>query len=356
MDKQLWNSDYLGVLVDMAGCPNRCRHCWLGSHRNGNITIEEFITIADGFKSWRDEAGTGIKELGFFTWWREPDFRDDYRELWALEQELSSPGRAQRFELLSTWRLARDESYAKWAATLEPKACQITFFGMEENTDWFMRRKGAFQDQLTSTLRLLDAGIAPRWQLFPTKRSIDELDDFTRLIYELKLHRRCEEIGQRFEVFIGGMSPEGNGYELEDIRLEEDDMRKIPNELISISRDGLDMLGKEESYWYEILINELKSPNFHAIIPCIEINADFDAYPNIAEPASWWRLGNLKSDGIDGIIKAYRDETPPGMQANRNTTISELTKRFGITESKKLYTPGDLITRFMHQWGTSAYT
>ncbi len=63
--------------------------------------------------------------------------------LWALEQVLSSPGRAERFELLSTWRLALDLEYAKWAAALSPKICQITFFGMEESTGWGMKRRGA---------------------------------------------------------------------------------------------------------------------------------------------------------------------------------------------------------------------
>jgi hypothetical protein len=151
------------------------------------MSIDEFRNITEQFKNWRDENGRGIAELGFFSWWREPDYRDDYRQLWELEQELSSPGRAMRFELLSTWRLARDENYAKWAATLPPKSCQITFFGMEENTDWGMRRKGAFRDQLAATERLLEVGIAPRWQLFITKRCLNELDAFLRLIDDLKL-------------------------------------------------------------------------------------------------------------------------------------------------------------------------
>ena len=48
---------------------------------------------------------------------------------------------------------------------------------MEQSTDWGMRRRGAFRDQLTATERCLDAGIAPRWQLFLTKRCLAELDD-----------------------------------------------------------------------------------------------------------------------------------------------------------------------------------
>ena len=205
-----WNMDYLGVMVDMAGCPNRCRHCWLGSHKNGSMSVCDFCNIAEQFRNWRDENGKCINELGFWSWWREPDYRDDYRELWRHEQELSSPGRAQRFELLSIWRLARDECYAKWAAMLEPKVCQISFFGMEAITDWGMRRKGAFTDNLIATERLLEAGIAPRWQLFLTKRGMGDLEQFLRLIYNLNLHKRCEAIGQKFEVFIGGISVASN--------------------------------------------------------------------------------------------------------------------------------------------------
>lgn len=350
-----WNMDYLGVMVDIAGCPNRCRHCWLGCHKNGNMTVDDFRGIAEQFKNWRDENGEGIRELGFFSWWREPDYRDDYRELWELEQDLSSPGRAQRFELLSIWRLARDESYAKWAATLPPKACQITFFGMEENTDWGTRRKGAFRDNLLATERLLAAGIAPRWQLFITKRCLDELDDFLRLIYSLDLYKRCESIGQKFEVFIGGISPEGNGYELVDDFIDEDDTALIPKGLIDICREGIKLLGQPEYALLESMLKDSNPPNMSANIPSVSINADFDVYPNIAEPTQWWRLGNLKRDGVDAVIKAYRDETTPGMIANRTIAVGELAKKYGNPQSKKMYHPSDLICRFMHQWGQTHY-
>jgi len=346
-----FDMSYLGVMVDMAGCPNRCRHCWLGTHQNGRISIDEFINIAGQFKGWRDEDGHAIAEMSFSSWWREPDFHDDYRTLWQLEQELSSPGCAQRFELLSTWRLAHDESYAKWAASLPTKVCQITFFGMAENTNWGMRRKGAFQDQLTATERCLDAGIAPRWQLFITKRSLGELDEFLRLIYDLNLYQRCRSIGQKFEFFIGGMSPEGCGYELEDERLEQDDLKMIPHELAAISRDHLNMLGRPECELLDELLCDDHPPCISVLFPCIAIDADYDAYPNLAEPTAWWKLGNLKTDGADKIIKTLRDSSTPGMTASKMIPSSEFAKRYGKPDSKKLYDKNDLICRFMHQWG-----
>jgi len=346
-----WDMSYLGVMADMAGCPNRCRHCWLGDHGNGAMTAGEFRDIVGEFKAWRDENGVGVRELGFFSWWREPDYRDDYRELYQIERELSSPGRAQRFELLSVWRLARDESYAEWAATLGPKACQMTFFGMEENTDRGTRRAGAFNDNLTATDRLLEAGLAPRWQLFVTKKNIGDLDRFTRLIYDLGLHRRCEAAGQKFEVFIGGISPEGRGYELEDIRVDGDDLARIPGELVSICREGTDMLGAPEHDLLDSLLREDSPPLVGANTPSVAVNAGYDVYPNIAEPAEWWRLGNLKTDGVDAVIRAYRDETTPGMRMNREMPVKELAKRYGDRNSRKLYARSDLICRFMHEWG-----
>ena len=315
------------------------------------MTIDDFRNIADQFKNWRDENGEGIRELGFFSWWREPDYRDDYRELWAIEQELSSPERAQRFELLSIWRLARDKSYAEWAATLSPKTCQISFFGMEENTDWGTRRKGAFKDNLLAVERLLDVGIAPRWQLFITKRCLDELEEFTQLVYDLNLHKRSEAIGEKFEIFIGGMSPEGNGYELDNERIDTDDVAKIPQGLIDICREGTDLLGQSEHVLIESLLCEDSPPDVSANIPSVSVNADFDVYPNIAEPTEWWRLGNLKTNGVDTIIKAYRDETTPGMKMNCKMPISELARRCGNKHSKKLYNKDDLICRWLHQWG-----
>jgi hypothetical protein len=346
-----FDMSYLGVMVDMVGCPNHCRHCWLGSHRNGNISVDELRVIAAQFKNWRDEDGRGIAELGFFSWWREPDYRDDYRELWEIEKEISSPGRAQRFELLSTWRLARDKSYAKWAATLPPKVCQISFFGMEENTDWGMRRKGAFRDQLLATERCLDSGIIPRWQFFVTKRCLNETDEFLRLIKDLRLHAHSEKIGGKFEIFFGGIAPEGNGFELEDVRLEESDLAQISSELIKISRDGLRNFGKPERDLLPELLADSNPPNMWTLMPTLAVDADFDVYPNNAEPAPWWRLGNLKTDSVDAVIKTYRDETPPGMRANREMPVMELAQRYGNPDSTRLYDKGDLLSRCLHMWG-----
>ncbi|MDR1001637.1 MAG: hypothetical protein LBL96_12720 [Clostridiales bacterium] len=54
---------------------------------------------------------------------------------------------------------------------------------------------------------------------------------------------------------------------------------------------------------------------------------------------------------MDAIIKAYRDEATPGMRMNRKTPVSELARRYGDKNSKKLYDKSGLVCRWLHQWG-----
>lgn len=42
------------VCLDMYGCPNRCRHCWLGVTHNGNMSISEIEFTAQQFKPFTD--------------------------------------------------------------------------------------------------------------------------------------------------------------------------------------------------------------------------------------------------------------------------------------------------------------
>jgi len=158
-----------------------------------------------------------IERLTFFTWYREPGFAPDYRELWELEKELSTNHEAKRWELLSIWRPARDEAHAQWAADIGTEGCQISFFGLEETSDYFTRRPGSFEDSLVATERCLDAGIRPRWQLFLTQRIIPELDALLALVDQMDLEQRVWQLGHDFEIFIHMPGPGGEGFRIEHL-------------------------------------------------------------------------------------------------------------------------------------------
>lgn len=94
------------VCLDMFGCPNRCKHCWIGHSPNGNLTNDDLRFVAEKFRPFTNS-------LTVYDWYREPDYKDGYKERWNLCQSLSNT-HEQHFELISVWRIVRDKEYAKW--------------------------------------------------------------------------------------------------------------------------------------------------------------------------------------------------------------------------------------------------
>ena len=75
---------HITVCLDMRGCPNRCRHCWIGHAPNARLPKEALIALAEAFRPF-------AKRLTVYDWYREPDYGDDYREMWELCGRLSEP-------------------------------------------------------------------------------------------------------------------------------------------------------------------------------------------------------------------------------------------------------------------------
>lgn len=361
--------------VDMAGCPNRCRHCWLGCPPNKRLSEETLRWVVQRFTEW---VHPGEQEPFFeppivMTWYREPDFAANYKELYELERELNG-GKATRFELLSIWRLARDESYAKWArdvgipdkrprtsADEGTRSCQITFFGMEKTTDYFTRRPGSFRDNLIATERLLEVGIKPRWQLFLTKLIIPELDDLLCLVDSMDLEKRVSDIGGKFDIFVHAPGTGGEAWNIEHLRPDAGVVSQIPTYLAGKTKDHFgassigEALGCAEGDLIPQLLDDSRPYAWRPEHLAFMINPDFDVFSNIAEPMPWWNLGNLKTDDIDDIMKRFEDDEPPGMYAHFHMPISALADLYGQKGSRKIYRVGDLKERLIRQWAQSQW-
>jgi len=289
------------------------------------------------------------------TWYREPDFARNYRALYELEKELNG-GKALRFELLSIWRLARDKGYARWAREVGTEACQITFFGMERTTDWFARRRGAFRDNLIATERLLEVGIRPRWQLFLTTCIVPELGELLDLVRSMALERRVRDIGGEFEIFIHAPSPDGEAWNIEHLRPEVAVLAQIPAYLVEKTMKHFDASSIEDAIGYaeqDLIPKLLDDPQPYAAEPgqlAFMITPDLDVFSNIGEPMPWWRLGNMKRDGVGEIMRRFEGDETPGMHAHFQVPISELTKAYGRGDSRKIYDVSDLKTRLVRQW------
>ena len=371
---KFWSRD-ISVLVDMAGCPNRCRHCWLGCPPNKLVSEETIRWAIQQFKEWvyPGEQEPFADPLTVNTWYREPDFAPNYRELYELEKELNE-GKAIRFELLSIWRLARDKSYAKWARDVGntdkrpgtsmdegTQSCQISFFGMEKTTDYFTRRPGSFRDNIIATERLLEVGIKPRWQLFLTKPIIPELDDLLHLAESMNLEKRVNDIGGEFEIFIHAPGPVGEAWNIEHLRPDADVISQIPTYLVEKTKAHFGASSVKEAFGYaedDLIPRLLDDSQPDASQPehlAFMITSDLDVFSNIEELTHWWRLGNLKTDDVGDIMHRFENDDTPGMHAHFHVPVSTLADVYGQKGSRKIYKIGDMKERLVRQWAQSQW-
>jgi len=353
-----FKSRHITVALDVAGCPNRCRHCYVGQPSKGRASEETLRSVVKQFRQWvrPGQDAPFVERLTVATWYREPDFADNYRDLWELEKELSDPGAARRFELLSTWRLAREEDYARWAKGIGTEVCQISFFGLEETTDWFTRRRGSFRDNLTSTERLLAAGIRPRWQLFLTERILPDLPGLLALVEKMSLEDRVRELGHEFHIFIHTPSPSGEGFHIEHLRPTVDALQAIPPYLAEKTLRHLgvssltEWIGEAEGDLVTQLLKVSTPVGFYPAIIAFFVTPELDVYPNSGEVAPSWRLGSLAGDGLDTIMMRFERDEVPGLYANFRVPISELAERYGRPQSRLLHSRSTLLDRWTRMY------
>ncbi|MCC7408340.1 MAG: hypothetical protein IT442_09720 [Phycisphaeraceae bacterium] len=341
----------VAIGFDMFGCPNRCRHCWVPAAPNRPISEQQVRDITAQFRAYRrpDQNQPHFKKLWVSTAIREPDFPDHYRQLHALSAELSDD-KPWRYELLSIWRLARDESYAPWAKSVGPDTCQITFFGEEAATDWFYKRRGAFRDALLATERLLDAGMKPRWQIFANTRGIPELASLLRRVEQMRLCQRVADLGGKFDIFIHAWGANGQTLDVEPLRPTLTDAEQIPADLLESSRShfGHDELWHtEQSLCQQILARD---PWFrYTVAPgpfdAFLITSDLDVFHNAFDMDPWWCLGNLRSESLETILNRFQRDDTLGLRTINTIPAQELVRQHGRTDGQRLHTSADDLMR-----------
>lgn len=344
----------VGVAVDLAGCPNRCRHCYLGVGPNGELSSEVLRQVAGEFWSWsRPRDGKPyFEQVHVSSWYREPDFSDSYRALYELERELSRAD-PRRYELLSIWRLAHDSGYAPWAKMVGPSTCQITLFGLEKATDFFCRRRGAFRDALAATERLLEVGMIPRWQIFLTKPGMGDLQALMDLIGDLRLWERAVDLGVEFDAFCHPPGPGGEAWNMQDLGITEEDIAAVPEDLLesTVKHFG----GNVNWVTEKAALRKLEAGD--TVEPYLPeetwffVNVELDVYTNYgAEVGPEWRLGNFRDDGVDAILRTFEEDAVPGLHAAFHIPFPELGRRFADADNPCVYNMGDIPYMWIHRY------
>lgn len=336
------------LCFDMYGCPNRCKHCWLGVTPNGNMTVSEVMDVAKQFKPYAEC-------LQVYDWYREPDFRDNYREMYEFCNRVSDKP-VEHFELASFWRLVRDGEYAGWLASLGVKAVQLTLFGGEAATDFYIGRKGAYQEILKAMEILIRHKISPRIQTFVNKNNIGELAHIESLIGALGLEERCRAFGGRFDFFLHQGSCDGENEKWYDVRVTPEDLAEIPPLLAeyTLSHFGRaslqEVFGETEQSLCEELGRDGGTASYVSDSPVFYVDKDFNVYPNITAPARHWCLGNLKGQGAEAVLANYRESRSPAQHTRLTVPLCEIVEAEGDRTSRRLFSRGDYIEFLLNRY------
>lgn len=320
----------LTLVVDMEGCPNRCLHCWLGHMPNRRMENGADEWIVEQFRPW-------FPTITYYSWLREPDYSPDYRARWEKDRRLSVNAEPQRFELASFWRLTRDPDYVRFLKDVGVGCVQLTFFGLEATTDRYVGRKGAFRELLQATEILIENRISPRWQGFLNEENREELVSLLRLAEERQLQRRCQAFDGAFRFFVHAGSCDGENRRLYPIRIRKE---HIPPALIPYYWN-YDELRTEEELW-ALWKDDGSHVTYHNEEELVlNIANNYDVFFNFTHMTPEWRIGNLKTDPIDELVRAAVEEDTPALRTARAVTVGELVRRYGDPASHRVFFPED---------------
>ncbi len=328
----------LTICVDLFGCPNRCRHCWLSHMPNRPMEEGADAWIVDLFRPF-------FEEIEFYSWLREPDYCDDYRARWERDKALSVGCMPERFELGSFWRLVRDPSYAGFLKEVGVPVVQLTFFGLEDTTDRYIGRKGAFKELLKATDILLENGIAPRWQTFINEENKDELVDLLHLSEDLQLKQRTEAVGQAFRFFVHPGTCDGENRKLYPVRIQKS---HIPEELIPYVLDYDETLTEQEwcAKWQDDTSHYVPHNDGRIVL---YISNTYDLFFNFTHMKPEWRIGNLKTDPIEELVRRVKEEDIPALNEARSITLGALVRRYGDPSSERAFEDDDYKMYLLNQ-------
>ncbi len=333
--------DTITLAADLRGCPNRCLHCWMGHRPNPHLGPEALREIAADFRPY-------ARRLVVEDWNREPDYPDNYREMWALCSELSD-GHGPHFELMSVWRAARDESYIPWLRSLGVRAVQLTFFGGRAATDRYTGRPGAYDDLLWAVEALLRAGIAPRIQSFLYRDTVNELPHLQSLLADLDLDRRCARLGVPFDFFLHQGSCDGAAEALYPLWPTPADLEQVPEDLAArtcrhFGKASLRaVFGDTEADLCRALAQDTSTHPLELDDPVFFVDGAFNVYPNRTAPSPGWLLGNLRTQGPQAVLETYLHHRSPAQRILATVPICDLVRAYGDPESQRLFGRGDYL-------------
>ncbi|AHG22754.1 hypothetical protein Z042_10830 [Chania multitudinisentens RB-25] len=166
-------------------CNLRCQHCYQDSYRQRGPELTDLKRIAQQvFELHRQVGGDSPIPLQLTLTGGEPCSHPDFP---ALLDYLASQPSAPSLAILSNGS-AIDEQWAARFSRLNVKFVQLSLEGSEHTHDK-IRGRGHFQQVITATKHLTDAGVRVLWSFTAHSQNSQEFTQVAELAYHAKVNR-----------------------------------------------------------------------------------------------------------------------------------------------------------------------
>lgn len=156
------------------GCSCLCRHCYANARRRiaDPINVAKAEEILEYFEPLLAAADEPFVDV-YYDLFDHPDAQ-------GILRMLHRRGLYGFFEVIPTngVQIAHNPENARFlreTKEMDTQRLQVAFHGMEKSHDWFVRRRGAFQDLIAAARAGLDAGLDLNIATFANKRNVYEL-------------------------------------------------------------------------------------------------------------------------------------------------------------------------------------
>ena len=338
--------EFIGLELDIAGCPNTCRHCKDGGRRPCGelMSFDDAKWVVEQFRGLTtcEQPVVGAMEACLY---HEPTAHPDFLSLleyFADAELLGDPEDSIAVLATNGYGIAHADDCHQMLGRLKKIGTRMvssTLHGLEEHHDWFVCRKGAFRDIFLAAERAADAGLKVFLNVYLDRRNTEDL---SRLLYSIHSfeNRMGSEVGLSLSVPSSVVGKRLRVYESK-LRPSLSDLEMLPAGLEAFWEPPYDRY--TESSWIERILTQPTDPSLESGFDpevsdgegsfILAVDRFFDVHQrpyNFNWPAV--KHGNLRTDDLPAILDSMEAWRPP--QLPDLTTLAE---RYGDRNSTLIH-------------------
>jgi hypothetical protein len=333
----------IGLMLEVAGCPTTCMHCWAQGRPYPTMSLADVAWVLEQVHRFCDERGLGFASFPMHEVAAHPDAA-------AVLRLFAEHVGAGEFEPLTTTGVplaTRDDwrEVLAAAAGLGTTTAWLALHGVGDDHDRQVNRPGAFAESCRAVERIHAAGLRAGCNVFLTKSSVQRFHDLAEAVRQVGFDEVSWEVAAYYPTARARRYGAGRP-ELNDLLPHREVIRGLSPPYWRRWWENLDA-STEAAYVSRAAASARTTPPDTVSLvcrPCLEV---YTGLPGLYRE----RHGNLRADGVAPVLEralARGAQSYEGLWfgAEPRGTDAELAARHGDPTSQRIH-PRPQSVRFL---------